>query len=264
MARSLAELWGTLPSSGFFVDGAAIRELGAGAWVLRRPGLHIRDERMDDRLPVELRTGRVLLVFASVHWSEAGPRCFTVHPLGNLGDSDQVGGRPRTLVPAAPAWMTGALRALSELAPSVARTACFEATHHGPSLGLPAFFIEIGGGTAPGEPSADELSVLSRVLQQLRPTEGDRVAVGVGGGHYAPHFTDLALRRCWSFGHLVPRHFVENIDPETARSAVAVTPGCEGIVFARAADAQLPSWRDLTTRLRDQDAAPRAAAPRTG
>jgi hypothetical protein len=76
----------------------------------------------------------------------------------------------------------------------------------------------------------------------------------VGGGHYVPHFTDLALTRSWAFGHLLSKHSLGELEAETARRAYALSPGAEGIVYARAQDAGHPSLAGVGARLRDQDA----------
>jgi D-aminoacyl-tRNA deacylase len=262
VASRVAERWGTPPSVGLHVEGAPVRRLGSLALLLRRPGPHVHDERLDERLPSELRAANVTLVFPSIHRSERDIQCLTVHPLGNLGPTAEVGGRPRTVDPTDPRRMAATLRRLSAEAPSLGLSATFEATHHGPELALPAFFVEIGYGSEPAPPEG-AVDLLARVLPELTSDPRDRVAVGIGGGHYVPHFTELALRRMWAFGHLVSRHALAELDAATARSAFERTPGAEGIVFARAEDARHPALEGLGVRLRDADASPRDAARST-
>jgi D-tyrosyl-tRNA(Tyr) deacylase len=263
VASAISSSWGVREATGASVEGTPIRTLSDRAWTLRRPGAHIRDEHLERRLPDELVARRTTLVFPSVHRSAQNVRCLTVHPLGNLGPAAEVGGRPRALTPTDPRRMTAALRRLAEGRDRVGMPATFEATHHGPELALPAFFIEIGFGEADGPP-ADAVRLLSEVLPDLEPDSRDRVALAVGGGHYAPHFSDLALKRHWAFGHIVSRHGLEGLDPATARAAWDETPGAEGIVFARAEDARHPVWDGVGARLREQDAAVREGAATSG
>jgi len=197
------------------------------------------------------------LIFPSVHRSESGTPCFTVHPLGNPGADAEVGGRPSSLVPTEPRRMAAALRALAEEGERIGLSATYEATHHGPALETPAFFAEIGFGEAPGPPEP-AVDVLARVLESLVEDPTDRVAVGAGGGHYVPHFTDLALHRRWAFGHLFSRHALERASGAIVREAVEKTPGAEGVLFARAADAADARWAGIGPRLRDGDAPRRA------
>jgi D-aminoacyl-tRNA deacylase len=141
-------------------------------------------------------------------------------------------------------------------------TATYEATHHGPTVALPAFFVEIGYGEL-SSPPREAVHLLADVIPRISALEGDRVALGVGGGHYAPHFTDLALHRQWAFGHILSRHALEELDPAMAREAYAKTPGSEGVLYARAQDAENPALRGVAPRLRDQDAPPRERASPT-
>jgi D-tyrosyl-tRNA(Tyr) deacylase len=262
VAVRVAERWGTLEATEWKVEGGVVRRLSPGVTVLRRDRPHIHDERLDERLPASLRNDRPTIVFPSIHRSEQNVPCLTVHPLGNPGSTSEVGGRPDTWVPADPRRMTAALRALAAEAPAIGLRASFEATHHGPELSLPAFFVEIGFGTA-GTPPADAVRLLARVISGLEPDASDRVALGIGGGHYAPHFTDLALRRRWAFGHLISRHALAGLSAGSARSAYAASGGPEGILYARAEDAARADLAALGPRLRDQDAPRRVSVPPT-
>ena len=255
VADAVANLWGTLPATDVHVDGAPLRQLTESILVLRRPGTHIHDERVDLRLPVALRDERPTLVFPSIHRSRENIRSLTVHPLGNPGPRAELGGQPRTLVPADPRRMVSALRLLNERSEPLGIPATYEATHHGPEVGLPAFFVEIGSGERTG-PSPEAVRVLAEVIPRVDESSTDRVALGVGGGHYVPHFTDLALHRRWAFGHLLSRHSLEDLDRDTALRAYALTQGAEGVVYSRAQDANLPALEGIGPRLRDQDAPP--------
>jgi D-tyrosyl-tRNA(Tyr) deacylase len=256
VAQAVAVAWGTPPASGEHVDGAAIRVLSESALVVRRPGPHIFDEHLDDHLPPRLRSLSPTLVFPSIHRSEQNVPCLTVHPLGNLGESAEVGGRPRVVDPTDPQLMVDALRKLAEGGRAVGFSATYESTHHGPELASPAMFVEIGYGADPSPP-AEAVRVLAETIPHLRRGDGDRIALAVGGGHYAPHFTDLALKRRWAFGHILSRHALTSLDAEVARAAYDASRGAHGWLAARAEDAGLPALAHLGPRLRDSDAASR-------
>lgn len=242
--------WGTLPATGEHLEGAAVRELGTDLFVVNRPAPHIHDERLDLRLPSRLRARRPTLVFPSIHRSQENVECLTTHALGNLATAAEVGGRARTVCPTNPRAMTGVLRRLAELGEPEGLKATLEATHHGPELALPAFFVEVGFGTL-AEPPTAAVRVLASVIREIPSDPEDRVAFAVGGGHYAPHFTELALKRRWAFGHIVSRHSLQHLDQETAKAAYAATAEAEGILFARAQDAEHPALAGLAPRLRD-------------
>ena len=71
-----------------------------------------------------------------------------------------------------------------------------------------------------------------RALIDLRPATGP-VAIGVGGGHYVPRLTDLALARDVAFGHLVSGHAVPHLDDGMVEQLVARTPGASLVYFHR-------------------------------
>ena len=258
VASRVVELWGAPPATGDHVDGVPIRQLGPDVLLLRRAGLHVQDERLDLKLPPALAARVPTLVFASVHRSRQNVPCFTVHPLGNVGPSAEVGGRPRTLVPTDPRAMAATLRALGERSPEAGLTATYEATHHGPELALPAFFAEIGYGTL-GQPAPEAVRVLAATLREIAPDPSDRAVLGVGGGHYAPHFTELAVRRRWAFGHILSRHALADLDAPTARSAFEQTPEAVGILYARDRDAESTMVRSVGPRRAETDAPLRSA-----
>ncbi|HTT26445.1 MAG TPA: D-aminoacyl-tRNA deacylase, partial [Thermoplasmata archaeon] len=143
VAQALRPVWGTPPALVPGPDGAPIRALAPGVGLLQRPGLHIADDAL--RVPPH-RTGDPppTLVFPSVHRSAGQRETLTVHPLGNPGPTADVGGRPGALVLTDPRRMTDTLRRAAELAEQIGWPATFEATHHGPALEQPAYFVEIG------------------------------------------------------------------------------------------------------------------------
>lgn len=184
--------------------------------------LHLHRDHLDRDLRRSFGAPPEVVVFPSRHSAQSGIPSFTVHPLGNFGDEAAFGGRPRTLVPTAPHWMTQALRLLKEEAAESDREVTFESSHHGPYLEAPAFFIEIGSDIHAWE-NEEAGRIMARALLRLHPQEGP-VAVGLGGGHYVPRMTDVALTRRVSFGHLIPAYAVSDLAPSVWEEAVAQTP----------------------------------------
>jgi D-aminoacyl-tRNA deacylase len=162
-----------------------------------------------------------IMVFASRHKSESGLRSLTVHPLGNFGNAD-FGGHPGTLVPTSPVMMTMALRLLRNRSAGLDFSVSFEVTHHGPHVNTPAFNIEIGSEEKAWveEGPADAIaSVIMSIDQETLP-----VAIGIGGGHYAPRITDVAIEKNVAFGHMIPNYALENLDQAMLRQVMAQTP----------------------------------------
>ncbi len=153
-----------------------------------------------------------LLIFASRHESASKLRCLTVHPVGNLGVEARYGGLPRTVSPSAPDHMTGALRTLKRVAEDLPYRVSFEVTHHGPYLETPAFFIEIGSTREEwGDSRAAE--AVARTILEYRPARGV-TCLGLGGGHYAPRFSEVALEGDATFGHMVSKYYLDQLDQD--------------------------------------------------
>ena len=121
-------------------------------------------------------------------------------------------------------------------------------------LDLPAFFVEIGFLEVSLEPPSRLLDQMARLLPRISVDPRDRVAVAVGGGHYAPHFTELVLERHWAVGHILSRHGIEGIDEGVARSAWDGTPGATGWLCARTADYADGPWAKIGPRAKDNEA----------
>ena len=173
------------------------------------------------------------VVFMSRHSAASGKPTLTVHPFGNYGVAD-FGGLPGKLSPSAPESMTGMLRRIAEINGLEEYSVSFEVTHHGPLIGTPGYFIEVGSEeTHWGEKRAAE--VLVHALLTAERADGPRL-IGVGGGHYAPRFTELVLSHRACIGHMVPAYQTEGVDDEeVARriSAAAEMTGAEAAYVHR-------------------------------
>jgi D-aminoacyl-tRNA deacylase len=173
----------------------------AGGWKIpgRSYSFYDVEERLIHAETVDREIEADLLVFLSRHSSVNPVPVLTVHVTGNYGAAE-LGGTPRTLAPAAPAMMQATLRALARHCPEGYRIS-YEVTHHGPTaLTIPSFFVEIGstekewGDPVAGRAAAE--AVLSAVPTNTIPL------IGIGGTHYAPRETEIALTTRGAFGHI--------------------------------------------------------------
>lgn len=200
---------------------------GREAWRLRDlilvtiADLHLYRDHLERDLAASFDGPIDLVVYLSKHRSESGRPSLTVHPIGNPGPAE-FGGQPGTLVPAAPAWMTAALRGLRREARGQGYDVTFEATHHGPYLTVPTFYIEQGSTEREWADEAAARTVALAVLG-MAPVE-DPVAIGLGGGHYVPRHTDLALTKRIAFGHLLPSYALETGAVDRIDQAAERTP----------------------------------------
>jgi D-aminoacyl-tRNA deacylase len=206
-------------------EGTPAKRLG-DSLIVTIPVHHLCYDDIDDKVEKALGARPSLVIFASRHKSASNMRTLTIHPIGNFGKAE-MGGRDRTLVPAAPHEMTFALKELAKRACGLKYQVSLEATHHGPYLQTPTFYIEIGSDEEAWkamEPGRAIAGALFEVLTSDIPQ--DRIAVGVGGGHYVPRITDVAREKRISFGHILPSYaFEEGLQKGMLENMLGATPG---------------------------------------
>jgi D-aminoacyl-tRNA deacylase len=156
-----------------------------------------------------------LIVFISRHSSASGKPTLSVHTPGNLGDAE-LGGLPRKISVSPATAMRDALKALlhykEEL--SLDYEVSYECTHHGPSLNVPAMFVELGSSPAQWSDSKAAQAVANSAMSAIAnfPKSANSTVVGIGGTHYNQKFTRMALAGEAVFGHMIPKYTVSNVD----------------------------------------------------
>ncbi len=169
-----------------------------------------------------------IFIFISRHSSESGKPSFTVHTPGNWLTNVSHGGKPKSLGVSNPLLQRFFLLKLSETIHPV--NVSLEVTHHGPTeLKKPVTFIEIGSSPREWRNKSFGEFIAETILEALKKfnyeTRGVEKAVGVGGPHYAPKFTDLTLKGEVAIGHIVPRYVLQNLDLKMLEQAIERTHG---------------------------------------
>jgi D-aminoacyl-tRNA deacylase len=174
-----------------------------------------------------------LVIFLSRHASVHPVPVLTVHVTGNPG-SAELGGKPGSLAPAAPAWMQAVLRNLKERAPPGYGT-CYEVTHHGPSeLSHPSFFTEIG---STEKEWLDENAGLAVAESVLLADPGQAIPlIGFGGTHYARRQTEIALSTQGAFGHIAHTREISGITKEMISLMAAKSKAVAAYIDRKALD----------------------------
>lgn len=168
--------------------------------------LHLHLDHVDQAISDALGVDIDEVVFLSKHRAASGKPTLTVHPIGNFGKAD-FGGKEGALVPASPSFLSGLLRALSSSAKGLPFEVSYEVTHHGPFLEVPTTYVEIGSDeTKWGNVYAAR--AMAEALLNFVPADGP-IVVGIGGGHYAPRFTEVTLAKKVRFGHMVAKHVLD-------------------------------------------------------
>ena len=167
------------------------------------------------------------IVFASRHASAAKKKTLSIHAIGNFSKAEY-GGRDETLVTCNPLLMRNALELLKEKNLK-GYEVCYEATHHGPYLKKPCFFIEVGSTEKEWRDEKACRAIAETILEMEEKKY--EIAIGIGGGHYAPRFTDIALERNIAFGHIAAKYAVPYLNEEMLKKMIKATPGCKKAYF---------------------------------
>lgn len=188
--------------------------------------LLITDQRLVSFSPSLTLENTRLLVFVSRHESLSGLPSLTVHAPGNLGQA-QHGGAPRTVSVAAPAPMKDALKTLSleKKRRGLGQTVSYEATHHGPTLEKPCLFIEIGSSEVEWSQVDAAETVAKAAMHAATYRNKCTPALGIGGPHYNPKFTESALETSLALGHIIPKYALSSLTPAILEQCLAKTLG---------------------------------------
>ena len=186
----------------------------------------LKEEAVDAQYIQEDFPSAQLVVFISRHSSQSGKPTLSVHTPGNFGNAE-LGGLPKTLSVSPALAMQNALKALVHYkeALSLDYEVSFECTHHGPSLNVPAMFVELGSSSAQwSDLRAAEVvahSAMSAIANFTAPTTS--AVLGIGGTHYNQRFTLMALVGEAAFGHMIPKYAVSLVDAEMLSQCVEKT-----------------------------------------
>jgi D-aminoacyl-tRNA deacylase len=206
--------------------------------------IHLDEDYVDDRAAHALGVRPEVVIFASRHRAESKIPTLTVHPIGNYSSAD-FGGRSGMLNPTSPHLMTSALRALRTAAQGLTFNVSFETTHHGPILNSPAFYIEIGSYEELwGREDAAE--AIARSILSIKD-EGYPVIICAGGGHYAPRFSEVALSKKVSVGHMAANYALDSLDEAMIRQMAEKSAGAQKVYFHKKGMPR-PKYRELRER----------------
>jgi D-aminoacyl-tRNA deacylase len=152
------------------------------------------------------------IIFLSRHSSSKGIAAFTVHAEGNWSDDNSLGGKPKELSVSSPSRMIDVICAISKINTAGIQTV-YEATHHGPLLDRPSFFVELGGNESVIN-SKDYAEIIANAVANSIDDhkEYDKVAIGLGGMHYSDKFTKLSFEGKYAFAHIMPKYRIDCID----------------------------------------------------
>jgi len=186
-----------------------------------------------------------LVVFVSRHSGLAGIPTLSVHVPGNIGDAE-LGGLPKRVSICPASAMKAALLELTRIKGenNLQYEVSYECTHHGPSLDVPAMFVELGSSLAQWKDLKAAEAVAHAAMAAISKDSKYQVVLGVGGPHYSERFTKIALNTPRAFGHIISKYAVPHADAETVRQCVQRTvEKVESAVF---------DWKSMRARDREK------------
>ena len=167
-----------------------------------------------------------LTVFLSRHSSQSGTPTLSVHTPGNFGNAE-LGGLPRTLSISPATAMRDTLKALMHYKEEMNLNyeVSYECTHHGPSLNVPAMFVELGSSPEQWNDLQAAEAVANAAMTAITNFGAPEKAavIGIGGTHYNKKFTQMALNGETAFSHMIPKYAVHLADSEMLRQCVEKT-----------------------------------------
>lgn len=167
-----------------------------------------------------------LVVFVSRHSSKSGTPTLSVHTPGNFGPAE-LGGLPRSVSISPANAMSDALKALNRLKQELKLNyeVTYECTHHGPSLSVPAMFVELGSSERQWSDQIAAHAVAQAAIEAISnfgKSKGSAV-IGIGGTHYNRKFTQMALEGKAVFGHMIPKYAISIIDSKLLQQCMERT-----------------------------------------
>ena len=154
-----------------------------------------------------------LVVFVSRHSSKSGKPTLSVHTPGNLGNA-KFGGIPRKVSIAPASVMKDTLIEMEKVTQELIfdYEISYECTHHGPSLDVPAMFVELGSSPKEWKDFKAAEVVAKATMTSITKNSKYPTVLGIGGPHYNKKFTKVALYGKEAFGHIIPKYAIPKIN----------------------------------------------------
>jgi len=165
-----------------------------------------------------------LLVVASRHKSKSGKPTLTCHATGNYGVAG-LGGVSGHLQLTNALYLRRAFLLFREKQRQygLPYDVSLEVTHHGPTeLPFPLLYVEVGSSEKQWN-DMNACRAAAEVVRELLLQEPEKIptAIGFGGPHYAPNFSEVVDGV--ALGHIMPKHAVEYASREMVLQMIKKT-----------------------------------------
>lgn len=174
-------------------------------------------ERIDNEISADA------YIFASMHRSSEDTPSLTVHPIGNWGKAD-FGGQDGKLCFSSAILLKNLFIELNKNAENSSYAVTLEATHHGPYVGKPAAFVEIGSTEKEWNDALSGEITAKTIVGALKSQHQDyKSCILIGGGHYNKAANKLMLKTDYAVGHICPKYALGHLDEELLMQAINKT-----------------------------------------
>ena len=177
----------------------------------------IHSENIDRKIDADI------LVFASKHRSRENTKSFAVHAIGNWNTAE-LGGKEKALCNSSAVLLKNLFVELNNAAKDAGYELTLEATHHGPFVGKPAVFVEIGS-TEKEWNNKENGEIIAKTIMNGLGNENKKykIAVGIGGQHYCSNFNKIMLRTDIAVSHICPKYHLQDLDESLVKQSIEKT-----------------------------------------
>ncbi|MEM3615234.1 MAG: D-aminoacyl-tRNA deacylase [Candidatus Methanomethylicia archaeon] len=193
------------------------------ALIVEIPVDSIYAEKLEDKFKAEL------FIFASRHSAESRIPALLSHTPGNWTEDTSLGGESRKIAIASPKALKIAVNEMEKLTRENNLSEYkvgLEVTHHGPYVeNTPTIFIELGSVEENWRDERAAYIVSEAIIKVIESRfkmkcNEYKVAIGLGGPHYAPTFTRKILETEYAIGHIIPEYVYDKITERELEMAI--------------------------------------------
>ncbi len=198
-------------------------------YLITSPIFSVESEKIDEDIEKITSIKPDLIIFPTTHTSKSGIPSLMVHTQGNWGTAE-LGGLNKKICISAENFVKHALKHLSIIIDKYFELKDFdiaqEATHHGPILSCPSFFIEIGS-TSKEWQIAEAGRIIAETLVYLIENSEDIenedyiTAFAIGGTHTCQNFMKIILKdEKIAIGHVCPKYALQDLDKNMIQQGI--------------------------------------------
>jgi D-aminoacyl-tRNA deacylase len=172
---------------------------------------------------IDIKINADLFCFATKHKAVSGKPSLSVHVPGNWGKAE-LGGKDGQVCSCPASAIRTAFLELSKQWAGTEYEITLEATHHGPLLEKPCFFIEIGSDETQWSREEPAIIIAKTIMASLQKcNETFPTVMVLGGGHYNQLGNKVLQRTNFAVGHICAKHSLAKLDIRLLNQAIERT-----------------------------------------